>query len=1312
MPRDHDDAPADRFDSLLRAAVEISEPTLRAFQERPLVPGDLLAERFVIERVVGSGGMGTIHRALDLSTRQAVAIKVVSIASSEDAGRFAQEAAVLAALSHGAIVRYVAHGSTPFATPFLAMEWLDGEDLAQRLARAPLSAGESLALLRRACSGVAAAHAHGIVHRDLKPSNLFLPSRDPAELKVLDFGIARQTQRARFLTKSGVVLGTVGYMAPEQAMGQSELDARADVFALGCVLFECLTGRAPFTGPNAIAVLAKVLCEEPSRVSELRPGLGDAVDALVARLLAKDPARRPKDAATVLQLLEELDHTEGVFARSGGVSPAEQKIVSVVLGRPRTDQPASHAPPDVRSVRELARRFGSEPVPMLGGGVLIVFSGLGAATDQASRAASCALLLAHEHVDLCVAVATGRAETAGRMPVGAAIDRAAQLVAAEHDAPGRAVLDKLTAALLEPAFEIERTGGKLVLAGKRAGVEAFRLLMGRPTPFVGRDKELGTLELTLDECVREQVARSVLVTALPGMGKSRLASEFVLRVQTRGAARVLYARADPMAARSALSLAQELIRAASALRSGSPLAAQRERLRAYLGSCVEAIAVDRLAEFLGEMVGISGNVEPSPYLRAARDDAAVMSEQTRRAFETWIDAECALGPLVIVLEDLHWSDAATLTYLEAMLRRRLESPLLVLALARPEVHELFPALWRNTALHEIQLGGLPRRAAERLVRVVLGQAIDQTVLERMALRADGNVFYLEELIRHVHESSAELPDTVLMMVQSRLERLDSSARRVLRAASVYGEKCWAGGVAALAGRAADTDSQLELLADQEILLRSPEARFAGEREYRFRHALLREGAYAMLTERDRPAAHRDAAAWLERAGERDPWILSEHFERGGDRERAIEWLVRAALRALECGDIAGAAELSRRGESLGAEGEARGALLVAQAVCGAWNEENSVALLEEAVTLLPEGTTFWWSALGALMWEVARAGHPPERATLYVEKALAAPIGEVCSGPHGQTLIMICIGLASVGQEARATSLIEKFERAASGSTNQDPIVSGWLRLARTYAPRSPTTPALPSAPGVASERILEDAQASLRILQDGGSMLGALAARFRLGGIQLFLFGARDDAQITFEACLHSAMRMANRSMEQAARLNLAVLDVERGRTAQALVALRPFESSADAVVAHQARLFSARAYAREQRWAPALERALQGRDARTPWMRQWSCVIEACVYRALQRPEEALEALDRAQAEPRHAARRVVEPYLVVARAETLHMLGQHAAAGALIRELCARLQRTAASFENRAYAHSFLNDIEAHARAFVLAAEWAIA
>jgi serine/threonine protein kinase len=186
-----------------------------------LPAGTLIAGRFTLEAPAGRGGMGTIYRARDSHTGQRVALKLLRSDSTDSQPRFTREAEVLAQVRHPGIVAYVAHGLAQDGQPFLAMEWLEGEDLAQRLSRQPLRLEETLALLHRAAQALALAHQQGVIHRDLKPSNLFLRHGRPEDVVLLDFGLARHTVPSRAMTASHMVLGTPGYMAPEQVSGQS-----------------------------------------------------------------------------------------------------------------------------------------------------------------------------------------------------------------------------------------------------------------------------------------------------------------------------------------------------------------------------------------------------------------------------------------------------------------------------------------------------------------------------------------------------------------------------------------------------------------------------------------------------------------------------------------------------------------------------------------------------------------------------------------------------------------------------------------------------------------------------------------------------------------------------------------------------------------------------------------------------------------------------------------------------------------------------------------------------------------------------------
>jgi predicted ATPase len=310
---------------------------------------------------------------------------------------------------------------------------------------------------------------------------------------------------------------------------------------------------------------------------------------------------------------------------------------------------------------------------------------------------------------------------------------------------------------------------------------------------------------------------------------------------------------------------------------------------------------------MGELIGVPSYQRPSPELRSARNDPAIMAEWLRRSFAEWLAAECTSSPMLVVLEDLHWGDLPSVTYLGDAQRALAAKPLMMLALARPEIHESFPSLWKGTGVPELPLGGLTPRAAERLVRAALGDGIAADTVSRIVERADGNAFYLEELIRRVAEGDDNaLPETVLALVHSRLERLDADTRRIVRAASVFGELFSRDGVAVVLGLSThegDFARSLQALLDGELFAPAHESGLPLKGAYLFRHGLVREAAYRMLTDADRAIGHRLAGEWLERTGARDPLTLADHFELGGEPARAVPWLVSAAQTALDGGNL-------------------------------------------------------------------------------------------------------------------------------------------------------------------------------------------------------------------------------------------------------------------------------------------------------------------------------------------------------------------------------------------------------------------------
>ena len=379
---------------------------------------------------------------------------------------------------------------------------------------------------------------------------------------------------------------------------------------------------------------------------------------------------------------------------------------------------------------------------------------------------------------------------------------------------------------------------------------------------------------------------------------------------------------------------------------------------------------------------------------------------------------------------------------------------MVLALARPEVHEVFPGLWKGTA--EIALGGLTPRAAERLVRSALGDSLAADTIAHMIERADGNAFYLEELSRRVAESGSDtLPETVLALVQTRLERLEPEARRVVRAASVLGEVFWQGAVAALLGGPSeprDVDAWLRLLVEREVFSAVRESRFPGEREYRFRHGLLREAAYAMLTDADRTKGHALAGEWLQAVGEKDALVMADHFERGGERSLALPWLVQAAEAAGEGLNFDATLKIADRGHACDAKDTDRGRLLLAETnafgVMGDW-----ILVAErgrEALGLLPIGSARWCNAVGQVCIAGNFVGDPNITASM-LQILLGTSVQPETTGSYGLAVYCVCTGLCVMGQFELARSFLERAEGAGESASEPDPIFVLRVRLTRGW---------------------------------------------------------------------------------------------------------------------------------------------------------------------------------------------------------------------------------------------------------------------
>jgi serine/threonine protein kinase/tetratricopeptide (TPR) repeat protein len=896
----------------------------------------LCADRFELERVAGSGGMGTVYRARDVYDGRIVALKLLNSTSPEVGARFKREAQILAELRHPNIVEYVAHGQTITGEPFLAMEWLEGEDLGRRLQRGPLSIQESVSLLGCVAEALCVAHARGVIHRDLKPTNLFLCDNDVKRVKILDFGIARRSGATFALTQAGAIMGTPQYMAPEQARAAQNITPAVDMFSLGCVLYECLAGEPPFVATQIAALLGRILFEDPMPIEMRRPTVMPGLKNLVNQLLHKDLSQRIPDALALREVLSSLEdghestlHLDATLPepikKSENFADHERRLFSIVLANPPYHaipdgeglrfpggEPNSHMLDEALDATQLADserqslldalvRLGTAPDFLSNGSLIVTVPSAGLAQDQVVRAARAALLIKDQWPSAVISLATGRGVLQGRSAAGEVVERAAHALTPNPELTTSGIhIDTLSAKLLEGRFAITSRSFGAMLHDEHRSVDESRLLLGKPTACVGREVELDNLEGLLEICIEEKEAKAIIVTAKAGLGKSRLRHEFLRRVDKRDESiMVLVGRGSMLHVGAAYRMVVRAIHAACKITGAESITEQRKLLRDRIELHLAPNDKPRIVPLLGEMCGIRFSEEEYPIVKELHQHPNSLPEQLRWALISWLGAECRVAPVVFVLDDLHWGDALTVGAIDDALRTLRDTPFYVLALARPEVHSAFPSLWKMHRPESIALRTLSKRACTRLVEQALGRTVDPETLQWIVHQSGGNALFLEELIRAVADGhSKEQPETVVAMLQARIGHLDTRMRHTLLAASILGSTFWDLGVAAVLGISEQTpeiNRWLDKAVDSEFIELRSTSRVVGQREFAFRHALIHDAAYGLLSEQDRRLGHQRAAEYLEsQSGVNCPRaLLGYHYCAAGQFERAFDEYLKA-----------------------------------------------------------------------------------------------------------------------------------------------------------------------------------------------------------------------------------------------------------------------------------------------------------------------------------------------------------------------------------------------------------------------------------
>ena len=275
---------------------------MATLESAPVCEGEILDGKYRVDRVIGVGGMGVVVAATHVQLQTQVALKFLLpevLSSPQIVERFVREARAAVRIKSEHVAHVSDVGMLANGAPYMVMEYLEGQDLAEALAQGgPMPIVQSVGYLLQACEAIAEAHALGIVHRDLKPANLFLAKRNRREpiIKVLDFGISKTTDAESLgLTKTSALMGSPYYMSPEQMKSARDVDTRSDIWALGIILYELLTGAPPFQGETITEIVVLVTQGNVPSIRELRPDVPAAIGDIIARCLKRDPQQRYAD---------------------------------------------------------------------------------------------------------------------------------------------------------------------------------------------------------------------------------------------------------------------------------------------------------------------------------------------------------------------------------------------------------------------------------------------------------------------------------------------------------------------------------------------------------------------------------------------------------------------------------------------------------------------------------------------------------------------------------------------------------------------------------------------------------------------------------------------------------------------------------------------------------------------------------------------------------------------------------------------------------------------------------------------------------
>ena len=917
-----------------------------------------LAYRYRVAREIGRGTFATVFLADDLKYHREVAVKLLKPewAAAFGRDRFLLEIEVTAQLNHPNVLP-VLDSDEREGFVFFVMPYVAGESLRHRLRHEKqLSIDEAMGITRDVAGALAAAHARGVLHRDIKPENILLHE---GRAMVADFGIARALTQAGGAglagLNTGLGIGTPGYMSPEQATAEHDVDQRTDEYSLACVLYEMLVGETPYTGKSARAIIAKQLGSPVPSARVVRGTVSPLLDAAVRRALAKAPADR---YPTVEQFARALTGSrDRRRIRSDSLGPHAGRRVprgSAAIDRSVVQQRRVMVlscklvgsneldPQDVPTIMgryqeacaDCIKRYDGHLSERRGDAVVALFGFPVAHEDEAERVV---------HVGLKIIETLDKAEV-GRLAVRIGIARGKAVLSGDDEwVEAKDLASQLRdlgpSGSVVVSDEVRRlTGGRFSYQSLgESPTRAYRVVESSTatrfdtatkhglTGLVGRSDEIALLRRRW-QAAQQTGGQVVLLVGESGIGKSRIVSEFLR--EERGPepeARPLTAlrfQCSPYHVISAFYPCIEFFERELAFERDEPPESRLKRLTQLM--VIDYGRPETDVPYIAALLSIPCKL---------RSDAVPMSpqrnrEQTMEALLNVVQAAARRRRGVVLFEDVHWADPSTIELLDQLVSRVAAVPVLVVLTSRPpepgdddeQTVQDFRSRWSWQAQHfeARTIEGLtPDERGELVSRLTGGKALPPKVLEYIVETTDGVPLFVEELTKTILESGAlqddgdrythagdpaktQIPATLSDSLMARLDRV-APARGIAQIGAAIGREFSYELIAAVASMSKDAlDRGLARLTESGLASRRGEI---PEAVYTFKHTLVQKTAYEWMLPNERQKLHAAIAGELERhwpdTREAHPALLARHYTDAGLPAKAVPFWLRAGDASLK-----------------------------------------------------------------------------------------------------------------------------------------------------------------------------------------------------------------------------------------------------------------------------------------------------------------------------------------------------------------------------------------------------------------------------